>query len=66
MVAIKPKRIQRKRAKGWRTPDGAIYVGRPTRYGNPFKIGTHTSWVGTLETQAQLVQAYRDWFIWTT
>lgn len=31
-----PKRIQRKRTKGWRMPDGAVYVGRPTVYGNPF------------------------------
>lgn len=31
-----PRRIQRKRTKGWRMPDGAVYVGRPTIYGNPF------------------------------
>lgn len=31
-----PKRIQRKRTRGWRMPDGAIYVGRPTVWGNPF------------------------------
>lgn len=36
-----PQRIQRKRTKGFRlqeaSPDGApvVYVGRPTRYGNP-------------------------------
>lgn len=34
-----PKRIQRKRTKGWRTPEGAVYVGRPTKWGNPFKVG---------------------------
>jgi hypothetical protein len=34
-----PKRIQRRRVKGWRMPDGAVYVGRPTIYGNPFKAG---------------------------
>lgn len=33
-----PERIQRKRTKGWRLPPGAVYVGRPTRYGNPFTI----------------------------
>lgn len=32
-----PKRIQRKRTKGWRMPEGAIYVGRPTKWGNPFR-----------------------------
>lgn len=34
-----PKRIQRKRTKGWRMPEGAVYVGRPSRWGNPFAIG---------------------------
>jgi len=33
-----PKRIQRKRTKGWRMPEGAVYVGRPTQWGNPFKV----------------------------
>lgn len=37
-----PKRIQRKRAKGWRMPEGAIYCGRPGRYGNPFIVGQTT------------------------
>ncbi|MDO3096772.1 DUF4326 domain-containing protein [Mycobacteroides abscessus] len=31
-----PQRIQRKRTRGWRMPEGAIYVGRPTKFGNPF------------------------------
>ena len=34
-----PKRLQRKRTKGWKAPPGARYVGRPSRWGNPFKIG---------------------------
>ena len=33
-----PSRIQRKRTRGWRMPPGAIYVGRPTKWGNPFSI----------------------------
>lgn len=33
-----PQRIQRQRTKGWRMPDGAIYVGRPTKWGNPFRL----------------------------
>lgn len=33
-----PKRIQRQRTKGWRMPEGAIYVGRPTKWGNPFQV----------------------------
>lgn len=33
-----PRRIQRRRARGWslEAEGGAIYVGRPTRWGNPF------------------------------
>lgn len=34
----KPIRIQRKRTKGWRMPDGAIYVGRGSKWGNPFVV----------------------------
>lgn len=33
------KRIQRERKKGWTMPKGAMYVGRPTLYGNPFVVG---------------------------
>ncbi|WP_146081034.1 DUF4326 domain-containing protein [Pseudoclavibacter sp. AY1H1] len=36
-----PKRIQRKRTKGWRMPEGAVYVGRGSRWGNPFRIAEH-------------------------
>ena len=36
---MSPQRIQRKRTKGWRMPEGAIYVGRPSRWGNPWVIG---------------------------
>lgn len=34
-----PRRIQRQRTKGWRMPDGAIYVGRPSKWGNPYRVG---------------------------
>ena len=32
------KRIQRQRTKGWRMPDGAVYVGRPSPWGNPWPV----------------------------
>ena len=32
------KRIQRKRTKGSKMPDNCKYVGRPTKFGNPFKL----------------------------
>ena len=32
-----PKRIQRKRTKGWRLPENAMCVDRSTMWGNPFR-----------------------------
>lgn len=32
-----PKRIQLSRRKGWRKPEGAVVVARPSRWGNPFR-----------------------------
>jgi uncharacterized protein DUF4326 len=43
-----PQRIQRKRTKGWRMPDGAVYVGRPSRWGNPFIITKGSPQAGTV------------------
>lgn len=33
-----PKRIQRRRTKGWKMPEGAVYVGRPSKWGNPWPV----------------------------
>lgn len=32
-----PERIQRKRQLGWRMPANAVYVGRPSKWGNPYR-----------------------------
>ena len=45
-----PDRIQRKRTKDWKMPVNAIYVGRPTRWGNPFAD----------QDNAELVRLFRD------
>ena len=34
-----PQRIQRRRVAGWRMPPGVTYIGRPTRWANPYKVG---------------------------
>jgi hypothetical protein len=34
---MKPKRIQRKRTKGWKMPENTVMVGRPGKFGNPFR-----------------------------
>jgi Domain of unknown function (DUF4326) len=33
-----PTRFQRQCTQGYRLPEGAIYVGRPTPWGNPFRV----------------------------
>lgn len=43
----KPKRIQRKRTKGWRMPEGAVYVGRLTDFGNPHSLIGSTPEIAT-------------------
>jgi Domain of unknown function (DUF4326) len=51
-----PKRIQLKRAKGWRLPDNAVIISRPTKWGNPFRIGVD----GTRE---ECVRQFGDWIV---
>lgn len=64
------KRIQRQRTKGWRMPPGAIYVGRPTKWGNPWPVGGDMQpWLALSLGQrgdeagrrASVVIAYRWW-----
>ena len=49
-----PKRIQRKRTKGWRTPANAANVCRPGKFGNPFLV---TEDRGAIEC----IGAFRIW-----
>jgi hypothetical protein len=37
---MRPVRIQRRRVKGWRMPPNTVYVGRGSRWGNPYRVGT--------------------------
>jgi hypothetical protein len=44
----RPQRIQLRRTKGWRKPEGAIVVARPSRWGNPYVVGTgEIQWSGS-------------------
>ena len=38
-----PKRIQMSRKKGWRKPEGVVYCGRPSKWGNPFTLKEFSS-----------------------
>ena len=68
-----PKRIQRKRTKGWRMPEGAVYVGRGSRWGNPFRWESLSTIVALergeiaraaiVESPADAVQMFRHCFL---
>ena len=53
--AMTPTRVQRKRSKGWRQPAGAVYVGRPTRWGNPFSVERYGRY--------EAVRLHREWLL---
>lgn len=55
-----PVRIQRRRSKGWRMPEGAVYVGRPTKWGNPFGAG-HSRMNASDRRDA--VDLFRGWVV---
>jgi len=56
-VSSAPRRIQRMRTAGWRAPLGAVYVGRPTPWGNPFPVASRGS---ALFPRADSVRMYRE------
>src|SRR5690348_15913346 len=60
------QRVQRKRTKGWKAPEGAVYVGRGTPFGNPWAVtrttigtGWAVQWAG--HANQQLPQGLKDW-----
>ena len=58
---MSPQRIQRKRSKGWRMPEGVVYVGRPGRWGNPWSTSTrYESDTWRVRTAAEAVERYTD------
>ncbi|GAG88756.1 unnamed protein product [marine sediment metagenome] len=44
-------------------PPDAIYCGRPSKWGNPFKIGM--IYQGRKLTRVDAVEAHRDWFLYS-
>lgn len=55
----KPIRIQRKRTKGWKMPENTIYVGRPSKWANPFKIGRDGDREECVQKHRELTIAHR-------
>lgn len=56
-----PKRIQRKRTKGWRMPEGAVYVGRPSVWGNPYRVWGQAPRAATPEEAVELFRRRIDY-----
>ena len=59
-----PKRIQLSRRKGWRKPKGCIVVSRPSKWGNPFRIGDVYIWADRQRetiTRERAVELHRQW-----
>lgn len=50
-----PRVLSRRRGNE-NPPKGSVYVGRPTRWGNPFVVGANY-------TQEEAVEAYRAWLM---
>jgi hypothetical protein len=48
-----PARVQLRRTKGWRKPKSAVVIARPSRWGNPFRVGVHGDPI-------QCVEQYRE------
>ena len=56
-LTITLMRIQwRARQRGWRKPAGVIFVGRPSRWGNPLKIDENCD-------RASAIAAFRVWLL---
>lgn len=69
-VVRKPRRIQLRRTAGWRKPPGVISVARPSKWGNPFTVGTVIDRAAmgrcavaeiVIRNREQAVEAYRQW-----
>lgn len=61
---MKPQRIQRSRAKGWRMPENTVYVGRPSIWGNPVDWRDYTAegfQPSSRRAREWAVAVYRDW-----
>ena len=60
-----PRRIQRKRTRGWKMPPNTVYVGRQTMWGNPYQAGMcdlHVRGVNRVMVgNDELARAYRGY-----
>ena len=50
---MKPQRIQLSRKKGFKLPPNTVVVSRPSKWGNPFRVGHEA------DDQSEAVQMFR-------
>ena len=55
----RPRRIQLRRTRGWRKPESAVVVARPSRWGNPFAIGDPHPGHGGPMTRDETIALFR-------
>lgn len=55
------QRIQLRRTKGWRKPDGVVVVSRPTRWGNPWRVVHRNGVWGVLGRGEWMTSAGEPW-----
>lgn len=53
----RPIRIQLQRTRGWRLPANTVVVARPSKWGNPFRIGDFG-----IPNAAEAVDRFREWW----
>lgn len=64
-----PKRIQRRRVRGWRKPTNTVCVTRGTLWGNPFIVkpdvepGTKVGAYFAVPSAADAVAAFKDYML---
>lgn len=56
-----PRRIQRKRTKGWKMPPNTIYVGRPSRFGNRFIVSNDHPFLEHYSDYRSNVDLWEGW-----
>ncbi len=56
---MKTKRIQLKRSKGWRLPPNTVVVARPSKWGNPWRVGRWSSSLQRHMSNADAVLRFR-------
>jgi len=58
-----PRRIQRKRIKGWKMPPNTVSVTRPGKWGNPYRVGAMPINGDHGQTIGESLWAYRYLFL---